>query len=520
MTTKIHPARAPWALALFICVILPAPGRAQNPFFSWAARAGGTEDDFSRGIATDAAGNCYVTGSFSGTATFGSTNLTSAGGYDIFVARYDSTGQLVWVRQAGSASAEIEEGRGIALDSGGNVYVTGGFAGTANFGGTNLTSSGGLDIFLAKFTNVGDLLWARRAGGAENFEYGLGVAFDPVGNVLLTGQFQGAATFSATNLVSRGGFDIYLAKYDLAGNLIWVTQAGGAAGDFSRSVVVDGAGSSYIAGSFAGDATFGAGTTITNLGSTDAYVAKYDSQGRFRSITFIGSTLGEQAYGFALDSGTNGYLLVWLENAGGNQLGLYKLDSAGNGIWTQVARVNSDANARGGLAVDAAGNSYFTSQFSGTAAFGTQTLLSQGASDAFVVKYDSAGKMVWLKQMLGGTTEEGRAIAVDPSGNACLTGWFMGTMAFDSLNLTTGGAGDIFVARLGPPPRLTVNRTGGQVVLSWPKSVLGFQLQQTGALPSSNQWQTLAGVPAVVGDQQVVTNAVASSNVFFRLLKP
>jgi hypothetical protein len=519
LPTMTNLIRALRTAAFLICAIFPALGQAQNPYFNWATKAGGTGDDFSRGIATDASGNCYVTGSFSGTATFGSTNVSSTGGYDIFIARYDAAGQFVWVRQAGSASAEIEEGRGVALDTAGNVYVTGGFAGTASFGGTNLVSSGGLDIFLAKYTATGELLWARNAGGAADFEYGLSIAFDPVGNVFVTGQFQGAASFGSTNLVGRGGFDVFLAKYDLAGNLIWLTQAGGGAGDFSRSVVVDGAGNSYIAGWSAGDITFGANTTITNHGSTDAFVAKYDSQGRLRLVTFVGSPLGEQAYGYCIDSATNGYLLAWLEGAAVNQLGLYKFDSGGNSIWTRGVRVNSDANARGGLAVDSAGNSYFTSQFSGTALFDTRTLLSQGASDTFVAKYDTAGNLIWLKHMLGSTTEEGRAIAVDPSGNACLTGWFMGSMAFDSQNLTTSGAGDIFVTRLDPPPRLTVNQSGEQVVLSWPKAATGFQVQQTGVVPSSNQWQTVASVPVVVGNQQVVTNALASTNTFFRLLK-
>jgi hypothetical protein len=506
--------------ALLIPMLIPATGHPQSPYFNWAVKAGGSSDDFSRGIATDSSGNCYLTGSFSGNAVFGSTNLTSAGGYDIFVARYDSAGQAVWTRQAGSGSIETEEGRCITLDSSGNVYVAGGFAGTASFGGTNLTSIGGLDIFLAKYTSAGQLLWARRAGGTGNFEYGLAIAFDPAGNLLVTGQFQGTATFSGTNLVSRGGIDIFLAKYDPAGNRIWVTQAGGAAGDFSRSVVADGAGNSYIAGWFEGDITFGDDTLVPNLGSADAFTAQYDSMGRLRSVFSIGSDRGEQAYGLGIDSSTNRYLLVWQENPGGNRLGLYKLDAAGNSVWIRTARTYSDADARGGLAVDPAGRSVFTSRFQGTASFGTQTLFSQGASDAFAAMYDSEGSLLWVKQMLGTTTEEGRAIAFDPAGNVCLTGWFNGAMSFDSLSVGNSGPGDIFVARLDPPPRLTVNRTGAQVVLSWPEAVTGFELQQSALIPPVIQWQTLGAVPFVVGERQVVTNTIASSNVYFRLRRP
>lgn len=505
--------------SLLTALTIPLFASGQAPAIGWAVKAGGAADDFSRGLAADAEGNCYVTGSFSGTAAFGSTNLTSAGAYDIFLAKYNNLGALQWVRQAGSDSSETEEGRGVALDKSGHVYVTGGFAGTANFGVTNLVSAGGLDIFLAKYTVSGDLLWVRSAGGSNDFEYGLGVAIDPAENVFVTGQFQGAAVFGATNLTGRGGLDIFLAKHDGEGEVLWVTQAGGATADIGRSVAVDGAGSSYIAGWISGAATFGANTILPGAGSTDAFAAKYDSQGQLRWIATVASNLGDLGYGFALDAATNGYLLAWTDQPNGSQLGLYKFDSNGGSQWARAVRVNSDNNARGSLAVDAAGNSCFTSQFSGTANFDGQTFLSQGASDTVAAKYDAAGTLQWVKQITGTTAEEGRGIAYDAPGNVYLTGRFGGTMNFGAASLTTTGQGDMFLARLDGPPLLTITRAVNEVVLSWPAATSGFQLQSVGSLPAGSQWQNVTGSPALIGGRHFVTNTLTSSNAFFRLRK-
>src|SRR5262249_24301705 len=138
----------------------------------WAKRAGGTAADQAYGIAEDSSGNSYVTGFFSGTATFGpgeanQTLLTSAGGTDIFVAKYSTSGELVWVKRAGGTGAD--QANGIGVDSSGNSYVTGLFNGSATFGGgeanqTVLTSAGGTDIFVAKYNSDGTLAWAKKVG--------------------------------------------------------------------------------------------------------------------------------------------------------------------------------------------------------------------------------------------------------------------------------------------------------------------------------------------------------------------
>ncbi len=133
-----------------------------NGNWLWAKQAGGTSEEWGIGVAVDSNGNSYVTGFYQESATFGTITLTSSGGNDIFVAKLDSNGNWLWAKQAGGTS--YDEGVSIAVDTNGNSYVTGDFSGSATFGTTTLTSSGEGDIFVAKMDISGNWLWAQQAG--------------------------------------------------------------------------------------------------------------------------------------------------------------------------------------------------------------------------------------------------------------------------------------------------------------------------------------------------------------------
>ena len=149
---------------LFILALCSIALFAQNEDWFWAKKAGGTSYDNGLSIAIDANENSYVTGYFSGSATFGTTTLTSSSEYysDIFVAKLDNNSNWLWVKQAGGTNWDY--GYGIAVDANGNSYVTGYFYNSATFGTTTLTSSGYADIFVAKLDSSGNWLWAKQAG--------------------------------------------------------------------------------------------------------------------------------------------------------------------------------------------------------------------------------------------------------------------------------------------------------------------------------------------------------------------
>jgi hypothetical protein len=215
-------------------------------------------------------------------------------------------------------------------------------------------------------------------------------------------------------------------------------------------------------------------------------------------------------------------MLGWVETStpGATSILITKFNTLGIPLWSRTARVNTDLAARGGIAADGAGNIYVTSQFSGTAFFGVTNVISQGASDAFVASYDTSGAVRWVKQAGGGTTEEGRAIAVDPFGNCYFTGWFTGNAPFGGATLTNSGAQDIFIAKLEARPALNISRFDGHVLLSWPIAAAGFQLESTGQVPAAGSWSAVTNPPGTANNQRVVTNAVTGNKRFYRLSKP
>jgi len=135
---------------LFCLLIFTLNAFSQTPEWNWARIAGASGDftDLGYGISTDFTGNIYVTGYFKDTATFGSYPLTSSGDSDIFVAKLDPNGNWLWVKKAGSSGTDV--GKGVSTDTNGNVYVTGYFQNTASFGSFDLVSFGGKDIFVSK----------------------------------------------------------------------------------------------------------------------------------------------------------------------------------------------------------------------------------------------------------------------------------------------------------------------------------------------------------------------------------
>lgn len=245
----------------------------------WARAASGSLGTYAQGLATDPAGNPILTGHFQGSGSFGTNNLSSAGSWDIFLMKYNPTGDVLWVRQAGGADDDY--GYGVAVDSGSNIFSVGMFRNTASFGSTNLTSVGYHDGFITRYSTDGLMSWIRPVRGqASQGLYAFSVGLDSSGNAYLAGEFKGSAVFGFTNLVSNETGqpqyfgDIYVAKCSSVGDFLWATKAGGSSFDAGRVIVLDASGNPYVAGYFSGTANFGQ----TNLTSTGAgmFLGKLD----------------------------------------------------------------------------------------------------------------------------------------------------------------------------------------------------------------------------------------------------
>lgn len=266
--------------------------------FEWAKRAGWYAFDLGYGVATDAAGNVYISGKYELNASFGNTRVSCAGNHDIYVAKYSSDGSFKWVRTAGGKGGDYTHA--MTCDAAGNVYITGEIEMTVKFGSVSITGNGSNDVFVAKYNTNGDLLWAKKLGGSKQSDKGLGITLSN-GNVYVTGYFQSTANFVGTTLASAGGHDIFIAKYSTDGVFQWVKKAGGPGDDEGTSITGDSGGNIYVTGFFSNTAHF-AGPSVSSNGGKDIFIAKYNSSGACIWVKQAGSTGMDYGYGIAADN--------------------------------------------------------------------------------------------------------------------------------------------------------------------------------------------------------------------------
>ncbi|HEX5058637.1 MAG TPA: SBBP repeat-containing protein [Kofleriaceae bacterium] len=228
---------------------------------------GTSADDIARGVAIDPNGNIYVAGT-----TRGNLDGTSAGGYDGFVAKYNGSGALQWVRQFGTTADE--GGSGAIADPSGNVYVTGYTSGSLD--GTN---AGATDIYLVKYDTTGVKQWTRQLGTSD-YDAGDAIAIDGMGNIFIAGETMGGLDGNT----SAGGQDLVLVKYNDAGSKLYTRQFGSTANDVGYGIAMNLGGEAYVTGNTAGGLEGN-----TNAGMQDLYVVKYALNGTRVWIRQMGS---------------------------------------------------------------------------------------------------------------------------------------------------------------------------------------------------------------------------------------
>ena len=266
----------------------------------WSKRFGSTLLDLGLGVAVDGSNNVLLTGSFRGTVDFGGGGLVAPGGSDVVVAKFDANGNHVWSQRFGSTLSEA--GNTVAVDASGNVIVGGQFQGTVSFGGGALVASS-TDMFLAKYNSAGLHQWSVDFGGTGS-DIGLAAAVDVSGNVFYTGYFSDTVNFGGGNRVSVGGTDIFLAKYSSAGAHQWSHAFGSALNDEGKGVAVDSDLNVTMTGEYQDTIDFGGGG-LMSAGTWDMIVATYDAAGVHQWSQRFGSTEADGGRSIAVDGSDN-----------------------------------------------------------------------------------------------------------------------------------------------------------------------------------------------------------------------
>lgn len=453
---------------------------------------GGSGDDAAYAIAVDSAKNAYVTGETSSTQTnfpvVAGPDLTYNGGSsDAFIAKVNAAGTaLVYCGFIGGSQSD--KGRAVAVDSGGNAYVTGEtFSDQTTFPvltGPGLTGNAGPDVFVTKVNPAGTgLVYSGFIAGASR-DFATGIAVDSGGNAYVTGYTDSTqASFpvvAGPDLTHNGGIDGFVAKVNPSGSgLIFAGYVGGVGDDYARAIAVDPSFNVYITGDTASTETsfpLVTGPDLTyNLGPTDAFVVKVNANGGGLGYSgYVGGPGSDAGYGIAVDSAGNAYVTGETNATGFPVVG--GPDASFNGATdTFVTKVNAAGSAlvysgfiggtgidRGfGIAVDTAGNAYIageTSSFQTSfPVVGGPKLVSNGLLDAFVARVNPAGSLLVYAGYIGGPGNDyGRAVALDSDGNAYFAGYTESTTGFPAVagpDLSyNGGFIDAWVAKIERQP--------------------------------------------------------------------
>jgi fibronectin type 3 domain-containing protein len=390
-----------------------------------AFNLGGAGFDVGVDIGTDSLANFYVTGYFSGTVDFdpgtGASELSSAGETDIFVAKYDVDGNLLWAFRVGGAG--YDRASAIQIEPGGAFRITGQFSLSADFdpgaGAAMLTSFGDLDAFAAGYASDGTYLWAAAWGG-PGMDSASDISADSAGNAYITGTFSETVDFDpgagTVQSASAGAGDIFVLSLGPAGAYRWHFACGSGQDDRGTGLQAYANGTFWLAGTFNGsvDLDPGAAVNLTNAsGYTDIFLARYSSSGGF----------------------------IWAGAIGGPE--------------------NDTVTARC-IAFDGPGNVYLTGAFQGLCDFlptnQSANVQSNGGFDAFIAEYDPSGEYRWSYGTGGAMDDYGRSVAVDQSGAFYWTGHFRDTrvdfdLTADTYYLnssSTGISGTIFLAKYLP----------------------------------------------------------------------
>lgn len=423
----------------------------------WAIQAGGKYSDVSTGIDIDNNNNVYITGHFQQDALFGKKELSSFGDTDIFLAKYNDKGELVWVRKAGSHYTRpitiTETGSDIVIDKSNNVYITGNFKSLAYFNDQEIISAGKDDIFIAKYNANGSLMWVNQIGG-RLYDLCKAITVDNTGHLLLAGKIQDKVFFG-NHEVKVHNDAIFVGKYKPSGELLWVETFNNSSFNTTSSIYSGIDNNIYITGYFYDTVNFD--KKYVSKGLYDSYILKLSANGNviwscqlsgkktIKSTSIITDKEGN-IYAGGFFEGVLECKDKRVEAADENDIFLVKFNKDGQLLWLKSAGGVGDDECHT-MAIDE-DKIYIAGDFWGNAFFDYDTIQADDASDVFIACYSKAGNLLWVEAKGNSAQEDIYDMVFDHNNKLCITGYFRDQMILHDKMLESKGRQDIFVAKL------------------------------------------------------------------------
>lgn len=425
--------------------------------------------------ALDVNGNLYVVGYFADSAlSFGNQILScqnNFGGTDtgyIFIVKYDPTGNVLWTKKANGPGNSTLNGIwfpiGINTDSFGNVFVCGVFTnGDISFDSDTAHQAGFLTSFIVKFDSLGNTLWVRTGGDDLASINEVNLATDSIGNTFMVGDFTGDSIMFGSNVIHSvwATTDIFLVKYDPAGNVFWAKGIGDNFEDYSNTISTDPAGNISIAGSFGSQMLIiGSDTLFNNLLIPDlSFIARFDTYGNalwakcadndidpnFAGISTHSSNVAYTAGTFSTDSLV--FEPVSIQATGsGIHFYILKIDSLGNALWGKCFENGHVLSVK----ADLLNNIYLTGTMYDSIAFDSIILPYPGSGippPMFIAKFDSSGNVLWAKALAGEAQLASVSFGFDQS--VYISGcYFANNYPLGNDNLILSGMSEVFIGKL------------------------------------------------------------------------
>lgn len=434
---------------------------SETGFDESAITGGSLSKDNGQRIISDINGNIIMVGNFVGNAVISGRNIVNRGGNDFYILKYNAAGQNLWARAAGSNGNEYV--RDVAVDKNGNIYITGEFSNRLFFATNSfVTSKGSTDVFVAKYNPNGNLLWVK-SGGGTSADFAGGIAVDLNSNVVISGIFSGNASFMFEDIQSKGGFDTFIVSYAADGSIKWVRTGSGPGNIISKDVAYDNIGNFVITGYYNLNAEFG-NQSISSIGNEDIFIVKYDVDGNIQWAKSAGGGGNEYSLSISCDpwgasalaGGFRGIFNFGASNLTSRDFDAFvaKIDQYGNFLWASSGGGVTDDMAFG-VSTSSDGSIAMAGYITGNTIFKNRNVISNGGRDAFVARFTGAGKPVWIRSAGGLDDCTAYDLTFDNNGNIVATGAFKGDADFGLRKHTSRGDDDSFLWRINYQPLQT-----------------------------------------------------------------